>query len=358
MARKAYEESNIAAIAAKIREKTGGSEGYKTSEMPAGIDKVYDKGVQDGKAQGGGGLTPSEGLAFAETWDLDTVMYIGLYGFTGRGDCVDTEIVVPCATHQGKPVVAMGYYTSDYNSHECNVSGISKIYLPDSVTTIYGIYGADNLTYVKFGRYTKEIKGNYFSDSIYPSNLVLDFSDFALSTPPTLEVGDLLGAAEKIIIPKDMGESFVLGTNWSAFANKFVDENGDKIEVNTSITNVTGLFSPMVGMQHCAVYESISISPAGAFDSSATCYQLGGVTAGQKYRVVCVPWVFSNLWENFIFPTSDGLVVQAIIANDDTVKQYVTNIDDTTYEIVIPSGCSVLIVNALNYGGFTAYLIE
>lgn len=44
MAKKVYEESKIAAIGAKIREKTGGETTYKTSQMPSGIDEVYEVG--------------------------------------------------------------------------------------------------------------------------------------------------------------------------------------------------------------------------------------------------------------------------------------------------------------------------
>ncbi len=52
MAKKVYEENNIAAIANKIREKTGGESTYKTSEMPSGIDEVYNTGFEAGKAEG------------------------------------------------------------------------------------------------------------------------------------------------------------------------------------------------------------------------------------------------------------------------------------------------------------------
>lgn len=44
MAKKVYEEAKIAAIAGKIREKTGGKTTYKTSEMPSGIDEVFEAG--------------------------------------------------------------------------------------------------------------------------------------------------------------------------------------------------------------------------------------------------------------------------------------------------------------------------
>ena len=51
MAKKIYEEENIRAIAEKIREKTGEGTTYKVSEMPDGIERVYN----EGKSQGTGG---------------------------------------------------------------------------------------------------------------------------------------------------------------------------------------------------------------------------------------------------------------------------------------------------------------
>lgn len=45
MAKKLYEESNIAAIADKIREKTGTETTYTTEEMPSGVEEVYEAGV-------------------------------------------------------------------------------------------------------------------------------------------------------------------------------------------------------------------------------------------------------------------------------------------------------------------------
>ena len=46
MAKKVYEEANIAAIAEKIREKTGGEETYTTAEMASGVEEVYEAGRQ------------------------------------------------------------------------------------------------------------------------------------------------------------------------------------------------------------------------------------------------------------------------------------------------------------------------
>ena len=44
MAKKVYEEENIRAIAEKIREKSGRNSTYKTSEMPDGVESVYNAG--------------------------------------------------------------------------------------------------------------------------------------------------------------------------------------------------------------------------------------------------------------------------------------------------------------------------
>ena len=44
MAKKVYEETNIAAIAETIREKTGGEEKYTTAQMPGGVGEVFEAG--------------------------------------------------------------------------------------------------------------------------------------------------------------------------------------------------------------------------------------------------------------------------------------------------------------------------
>lgn len=52
MAKKVYEDSYIAAIAAKIREKAGTTTTYNTQQMPSGIDEVYNKGHSVGHSAG------------------------------------------------------------------------------------------------------------------------------------------------------------------------------------------------------------------------------------------------------------------------------------------------------------------
>lgn len=52
MAKKLYEESNIAAIAEMIREKTGSDTKFKVSEMPAGIESAHHTGYDEGRDDG------------------------------------------------------------------------------------------------------------------------------------------------------------------------------------------------------------------------------------------------------------------------------------------------------------------
>ena len=243
MAKKLYEESNIAAIAAKIREKTGGSSSYKASEMPSAIDEVYDKGYENGKSEGGG-LEPSEGLYFNETYDGDGYcMYINTYGWSGISDkCKDTEIVVPCANPaNGRPVVSVGCLDDKFEVLDCVwLDNISKIYLPDTITRIEkgALEDGYSVKYIKFGRYVNYIGAYQFigewNMGWYPSDLVLDFSDFALSSPPVLEDTSLFNGVVQIRVPTTMVDKFKTATNWASAADKIVDaENTPFPDIDT-----------------------------------------------------------------------------------------------------------------------------
>lgn len=78
MALKVYEESNISAIADKIREKTSGTAKYTTEEMPDGVAEVYDAGkkaeyVAFWNSYQNNGNRASCGNAFAgEGWNDET----------------------------------------------------------------------------------------------------------------------------------------------------------------------------------------------------------------------------------------------------------------------------------------------
>lgn len=104
MALKVYEESNISAIADKIREKTSGTAKYTTAEMPDGVAEVYEAGGKASlrelwnKLQRGGWNTnyaASLGAIWtAETFkpEYDVTIQTGAYAFAFNqigGDLVE-----------------------------------------------------------------------------------------------------------------------------------------------------------------------------------------------------------------------------------------------------------------------------
>ena len=78
MGKKVYEEENIRAIADKIREKTGGDATYKTSQMPEGVESVYEAGQKaeydrfwDNFQQNGNRIDYS-GAFYGRGWNAET----------------------------------------------------------------------------------------------------------------------------------------------------------------------------------------------------------------------------------------------------------------------------------------------
>ena len=208
-------DADLTSVANTIRGKSG-----TTGEMsfPDGF-----KDAVNSIAVGGGALTPSEGLEFTETYV--PAQYVGYYGWSGKGTCTDTEIVVPCATPAGHPVISVGYLTNQGNGSGIWCEGISKIYLPDTVTEIRfsGLLYGDILKYIKFGRYFESVDGSMYADNMSPpTDVVLDFSDYARSTPPTLADTSLFTGVIEVRVPSAMVDTFKTATNWAAAANKIV----------------------------------------------------------------------------------------------------------------------------------------
>ena len=192
-------------------------------DVNGSYDEGYEDGYEKGKASGGGGLTPSEGLEFTETYV--PALYVGYYGWSGKGTCTDTEIVVPCATPAGHPVISVGYVTDQRSSMGIWCEGISKIYLPDTVTEIpfSGLLYGDILKYIKFGRYFQSVGEYMYADGMSPpTDVVLDFSDYARSTPPTLADTSLFRGVIAVRVPLAMVDTFKTATNWSVAADRIV----------------------------------------------------------------------------------------------------------------------------------------
>ncbi len=197
----------------------------RISANNATIQACIDKANALPNASGGGGLTPSEGLTFAESYHNAT--FANNYGWTGFGTCTDTEIVVPSLTPEGYPVISVGSWNDDPDNSFSGVwvQGVSKIYLPDTVREVVpmGFMCGDILKYIKFGKYLRDVDSMQYADGTNPpTDVVLDLSDFALSTPPVLEDTSLFTGVIEVRVPSAMVDKFKTATNWSVAADKIV----------------------------------------------------------------------------------------------------------------------------------------
>lgn len=99
MAKKVYEEAKIAAIADKIREKTGTAKIYTTAEMPEGVEAVFAAGVASGG--GGGGSAPIlQDKSATPTKEKQT--FVADIGFDGIGTftvgAIPSQYIIPSGT--------------------------------------------------------------------------------------------------------------------------------------------------------------------------------------------------------------------------------------------------------------------
>lgn len=175
--------------------------------------------------KGGGGeepeRTPSEGLGFQ-----DDVQYPGVCCIADMGTCTDAEVIIPAFSPDGKYVVK-------YSGNGANEMNVKSIIFPDGIREISYAFGyTPNLECIKFGKFTCSL-GSYFSGSgEFASNLVIDFSDFALKIPPTMmttEIPDFIanraGPDAKIIVPEHMKTAWQEDSNWRIAAAKIFSVN-------------------------------------------------------------------------------------------------------------------------------------
>lgn len=156
-----------------------------------------------------GDVKPSEGLGYTEAENL----YCSLYN---RGECDDDVIVVPSVDPQnGLPVVGL---------HNFSDNQMTGLILPDTITKLgaAAILTAPNLKYIKFGRYFRECGSSQYANALTatPTDVVLDFSNYARDEVPVLRDASLLTGVIEVWVPLNMFNKWKTDTKWLSVQDK------------------------------------------------------------------------------------------------------------------------------------------
>ena len=139
-------------------------------------------------------------------------------------------------------------------------------------------------------------------------------------------------------------------------AGKLFDKVTVDVNVTETLEEVTMANKGDAGCR--AIYNTNTFDVGVIYDNIHGCYY-ADVIAGEKYKVICSPMNPDNLWENFLLGTDDtnsGML--AVTANDESVGQYVTKVDDTTYTITVPDNCRNIHVNCTIADGCKLYIVN
>lgn len=207
MAKKVYEEANMAAIANKIREMTGESTKYMTSEMPSGIEAVYNAGQRAGSD---GFQYSSANLEYFYSTEASPNCQV-----KGFGTCTDTEVVIGNYGTEGRFVTTVSGLTS---------TTVTRLIFNNSIMTslLSPINSIPNLEYVKFGKHLTYIS-KFAQDYTFAPNLVLDFTGSVSNFPVEISDTKLPNAAAEIRVSKGRLDAWKNATNWAVAADKFVE---------------------------------------------------------------------------------------------------------------------------------------
>jgi hypothetical protein len=182
MAKKVYEEANIKAIADKIREKSDSNSTYKTSEMPSGIDEVYEAGrnsmideskIIEATATGKGSITLNDVSEVPHKITAKLSSVVGEISSLYTANAINTELefpqkygICPILSVDKENRIIHSFYVS---SDEWNVP--TDIYVTDDfdLELLDGAIGV--YCYAEWYPYDDFVINGYAFQIIYPITL-------------------------------------------------------------------------------------------------------------------------------------------------------------------------------------------
>lgn len=238
MAKKVYEEANIAAIAQKIRDKAEIDTTYTTAEMPNGIDEVYEKGYTKGKSEGGS--SGSNKLAqfidrtvteiMAE--DLAGVTEIGVSAFSG---CYKlTSVAIP----NNITLIGANAFSGCRN--------IKGVYIDDIASWCNKTFGySGGVTGIGSTNPSAVAKGKLYVNGVLLTELVLD--------------GDKINevSAGAFMYNEDLKRLIISGNpQLSQFS--FDNSGLESIDLGTEITKIDRVFSDCKKLTSIEIPNSVT----------------------------------------------------------------------------------------------------
>lgn len=388
MAKKAYEESNIAAIAAKIREKTGGSKTYTPAEMSSGIDEVFEAGGVNSEVL--------KALIDRSITEIEIPVGVTKVGTGAFYRASIEEVIVPEGVKKIEEF-AFGNCTSlkritlpntltsisnDAFPYVGQASGMDEFIIPDSVISIgYNVFLGSGAKKFVVSKNLKRIPEGTFKNC--QKCMAYDFT--RNENVPVLQHVLAFGnipADCKIYVPKSLYDEWIVATNWAQYADYIVgvrgkNEASEGLEINL-LPDGSGY--EVAGIGECtdtdvvipSEYEGLPVTHIrdNAFDG---CSWLTSITIPNSVRLIyfrafadCtgLTSIFipgSVIWIDFYaFTGCSSITLYDFSTHEEppTIDSYTFDILAEGVKIKVPKGKLAEWQSATNWCEYASYMVE
>lgn len=240
MAKVVTDDYYYQSIAGAIRMTLGVTDKFTPSEMAGAVINVYNKGYEQGQAEGGGASGSNKLSAYIDG-SLTAITAQDLQGIT---EIRSSAFRYSSLTSIEIPTTVTTIGSSAFG----NITTLVSIDIPDSVTSLGSslFTSCSSLTTVRLPSGLTSIGTGVFSGCTKLNNLVIPASvtdigttalrfgsstnkvtiTFLSTTPPTIATTTLpikTTNLNKIIVPAGCGDAYKAATNWSSYAD-YIEE--------------------------------------------------------------------------------------------------------------------------------------